>query len=107
MSRAERDKGARFERKVAAILRAHGLPIDRTARQSGIRVRGDLTGVPGYYWSLKDHVTLRMPLWIREADADALEGDVPLVVYNLRGRVRADLDADDLAKLLDLARLTA
>lgn len=108
MSRAERDKGARGEREVAAVLRAHHLPAVRTPNSGGLTVRGDLTGVPGYHFEVKRQETLRLPLWIRQANAEAGTADVPVVVWRTnRGPWRADLPLHALAKLLDLARLTA
>jgi hypothetical protein len=140
MSASERRKGARGEREVAAVLRAHGLPVDRTVQQSGIYLRGDLTGVPGYHFEVKRQEALRLPLWLRQAEADALPatkclacegmghviaesgtlarcdqcggrgatgGDVPVVTFRQnQGRWYATLPLDDLAKLLDLARLS-
>jgi len=135
VSRAERDKGARGEREVAAVLRRHGLPVDRTIQQSGFYVRGDLTGVPGYHFEVKRQETLRVPQWIRQAWADC-DDAVPVVVFRTNagfsqaevvrvdelgndmgvatirvpdalGEWHAILPLADLAKLLDLARLTA
>jgi len=108
VSRAERDKGARGEREVAAILRRYGLPADRTVQQSGIYLRGDLTGVPGYHFEIKRQETLRLPAWLRQAREDAANGDVPVVAFRQSGdEWHAVLPLDALAKLLDLARLTA
>ena len=118
MSRAERDKGARGEREVATILRAHDLPAVRTPNSGGLHVRGDLTGVPGYHFEVKRQETARVPAWLRQAREEC--GDaVPVVVFRQSARVaRSDrphpitrwhavLPLDELAKLLDLARLTA
>ncbi len=113
MSRAERAKGARGEREVAAVLRARRLPVDRTARQGGLVVRGDLTGVPGYHFEVKRQETLRLPAWLRQMERDvAGTENVPVLVFrtNTRGPVgewHAVVRLRDLAKLLDLARLTA
>ena len=120
MSRAERDKGARGEREVAAILRAHDLPAVRTPNSGGLHVRGDLTGVPGYHFEVKRQETARVPTWLRQARAEC--GDaVPVVAFRtnlphslaggsvvvVTGEWHAILPLDDLARLLDLARLTA
>jgi len=108
MSRTERDKGARGEREVAVLLRRHNLPADRTVQQSGIYLRGDLTGVPGYHFEVKRQETLRLPTWLRQAAADAPAGQVPVVAWRTNhDDWYAALKLDDLAKLLDLARLTA
>ena len=107
VSRAERDKGARGEREVAAVLRAHNLPAVRTPNSGGLQVRGDLTGVPGYHFEVKRQETARVSLWTRQAHAEC--GDaVPVVVWRQNAsQWFAILPLQDLAKLLDLARLTA
>jgi hypothetical protein len=108
MSRAERDKGARGEREVVAILKRHDLPAVRTPNSGGLHVRGDLTGVPGYHFEVKRQETLRIPTWLRQANKDAPAGDTPVVVFRQSNDLwYAALTLDDLAKLLDLARLTA
>ena len=112
MSRAERDKGARGEREVVAILNNNGLRAVRTPNSGGLHVRGDLTGVPGYHFEVKRQETLRLPTWLRQAQTDAiLESGptaVPVVAWRQnQGEWYAALPLDDLAKLLDLARLTA
>jgi Holliday junction resolvase len=107
MSRAERDKGARGEREVAAVLRAHGLAVDRTIQQSGIYLRGDLTGVPGYHFEVKRQEALRLPLWLRQVSRDAPPGSTPVLAFRQSNEQwYAVLALADLAKLLDLARLS-
>jgi len=116
MSRAEREKGARGEREVAAVLRAHNLPAVRTSNSGGLHVRGDLTGVPGYHFEVKRQETLRIQQWVRQAWDDCPpDGTVPVVVFrtnrvpldNPLGLWHAVISLSELAKLLDLARLTA
>jgi len=107
VSRAERDKGARGEREVATILRAHHLPAVRTPNSGGLHVRGDLTGVPGYHFEVKRQETLRLPTWLKQA-RDEADFAVPVVAWRTNhSDWYAALPLDDLAKLLDLARLTA
>jgi len=107
VSRAERDKGARGEREVATILRAHNLPAVRTPNSGGLHVRGDLTGVPGFHFEVKRQETLRLPLWLAQARAEC--GDaVPVVAHRTNlSAWYATMPLADLAELLDLARLTA
>ena len=108
MSRAVRDKGARGEREVVAILKRHGLPAVRTPNSGGLHVKGDLTGVPGYHFEVKRQETLRLPLWLRQAEEDAPAETVPVVAWrHNQGDWYAALPLDGLARLLDLARLTA
>lgn len=107
MSASERRKGAVAEREVAALLRAHGLPVDRTVQNSGIYLRGDLTGVPGYHFEVKRQETARVPSWLRQAREECGEA-VPVVAWRANHEEWvAILPLAELAKLLDLARLTA
>jgi Holliday junction resolvase len=103
---SERTKGVRGEREVAAVLRAHGLPCDRTIQQAGVFVRGDLTGVPGYHFEVKRQEVLRLPTWLRQAAAEAPAEAVPVVTWRQsKGHWYATLPLNELAHLLDLARL--
>ena len=107
MSATERRKGADGEREVAAILRQHHLPVDRTVNNSGVFLRGDLTGVEGYHIEVKRQETLRLPTWLRQA-ADDCGDAVPVVAFRQnRGDWFATLPLHDLARLLDTARLQA
>lgn len=100
MSAAERSKGARGEREVADVFRSFGLPVDRTVHNAGLYLRGDITGVEGYHVEVKRQETLRVPQWIRQAEAEC--GDcVPIVTFRQnRGEWYAALPLRDLARLL-------
>lgn len=100
MSASERHKGARGEREVADMLRSFGLPVDRTVHNSGLYLRGDITGVEGYHVEVKRQETLRVPAWIRQAQDEC--GDlVPIVAFRQnRGEWFAALPLRDLARLI-------
>lgn len=100
VARAERDKGARGEREVAAIFRGHGFDCDRTPNSGGLRFRGDLYGNVPLHVEVKRQEVLRLPLWMRQAEADA--GDLtPVVAFRQSGgRWYAALPLDDLAGLV-------
>lgn len=103
MSRAERDKGARGEREVCDVLRSFGVAADRTVQNSGLYLRGDITGVPGYHVEVKRQETLRLPTWLRQA-ADECGECVPVVAFRQnRGDWFAALPLRDLARLLGAA----
>lgn len=101
MSASERNKGARGEREVVAIYRSF-FPDERVQRAGGgAQETLDLIRVPGAVVSVKRQETLRLPLWIREADAavDGL-GLVPIIAFrSSRMEWRADLPLRDLARL--------
>lgn len=107
MSRSERRKGAEGELEAAKVLRAHGIDAHRIPNSGGLRVKGDLTGIPGYHFEVKRQETIRLGEWLRQA-ADECEGKVPVVAHRTnRSPWYATLPLDDLARLLELARLTA
>lgn len=100
MSASERHKGKRGEQEVANVFRALGLPADRTVQNSGLYLRGDLTGVEGYHLEVKRQETLRVPAWLRQAQAEC--GDlVPVVAFRQnKGEWYAALPLRDLARLI-------
>lgn len=101
MSNRERRKGADGEREVVALLRAAGLPVDRTARQGGISVRGDLAGIPGVHVEVKRQEQARPWAWWEQAQADAPAGTIPVVAFRRsRSEWLALLPLDALARLL-------
>lgn len=103
MSAAEREKGARGEREVVALFREF-FPDAAVQRAAGgaRQESGDLVRVPGALVSVKRQETLRLPLWIRQADADADGlGLVPVVAYRTnRMEWRGDLPLRDLARFI-------
>jgi hypothetical protein len=98
----------RGELEVSKVLGEYGLPVVRTPNSGGLHVRGDLTGVPGYHFEVKRQEALRLPEWLRQAHRDAAEDNaVPVVCFRQNaGEWHAVLPLEDLAKLLDMARLT-
>ena len=67
MSRRERQKGARGERDLRDLFRAHGFD----ARRDG-RLDADLVhDVPGIHVECKRCETLLVPKWLRQVVADA------------------------------------
>lgn len=87
MSRAERDKGARGEREVAAIFRAAGFDCDRTPNSGALRIAGDLYGdaLP-LHVEAKNQRVLRIPLWLRQTLAEAPPDLFPLLAFRLDRR---------------------
>jgi hypothetical protein len=102
MSRAQRDRGARFEREVVDAAKAAGYPLAaRTSDGRHQRTRGDIAGVPGV--SIECKRTEKFS--IRQAWAQALEQaaatDLPVVVTRWdHGPALAVLPLDELLALL-------
>jgi len=101
MARAERDKGARGEREVAELFRAHGFDCDRVPNSGGLRLRGDLYGDLPVHVEVKRQNTARPWLWLAQAEAEAPPDTVAVVAFR---RDRSDwyamLPLEELVRLL-------
>lgn len=78
MSRMQRDKGRRAEAEVAAIYTRHGYAV------RGLEGRGDHLAVRHglvIHSEVKRQEVLRLPLWSRQALAEAPEGAIPVVAF--------------------------
>lgn len=79
MTRSEREKGARGEREVAAIFRAHGFDCERTPNSGGLRFRGDLLGLLGVHVEVKRQEIARPWAWWEQAKSEAAESVAPVM----------------------------
>ena len=104
MSRAERAKGARAEREVAAIFRAHGFDCERTPNSGGLRVKGDLTGDVPAHVEVKWQEVARPWLWWEQASSEAPLQMMPVVAFRRsRSPWLAIVSLNMLAALLALS----
>ena len=104
MARAEREKGARGEREVVALLRRWGFACDRSPNSGGLYIPGDVVGVEGYHIEVKRQERLRLPEWIEQARSEAPPGASPVVVFRRsRDEWYAALPLADLAELMGAA----
>lgn len=86
MGKASKTKGRRGELEVAAILRAHGFPGRRTAQYCGnTGDASDVVGLDGYHIEVKRCERVQMFEWIAQAEHDAKDGAVPIVVFRKNG----------------------
>lgn len=78
-----RDKGARFERQLAAILRDYGYhDCRRTAQYCGKSGdSADVVGLPGIHIEAKHQETMRLYDWMAQAVRDAAPGKIPAVFH--------------------------
>lgn len=66
------DRGKRWERAVAEVLRGHGHPYAERALGLGAHYdRGDIGGVPGFYLEAKDCARHELAKWSDEARVQA------------------------------------
>jgi len=100
MAKRERAKGIAGELEVAAIFREHGFDCDRVPNSGGLRIKGDLYGGLPVHVEVKRQEVLRLPLWLRQAEAEC--GPlVPVVAFRQnRGKWYAAIELSQLAALL-------
>lgn len=100
MSAASRRKGVSGEREVAAVWESHGCTV------RGLEGCGDhmVFSIGGHliHSEAKRHADrVRIPEWMRQAEAEAPAGAVPVVAFRQdRGRWYAVLPLDDLARIV-------
>lgn len=121
MGKPSRDKGARGEREVVAILRAHGLDCDRTPNSGGLFIPGDVVGLDGFHLEVKRAERLKIGEWLRQAWEDSRpvigergsSNQTPIVIFRMNdapenyplGVWHACLPFEDLAALLTQAAI--
>lgn len=77
-----RNKGARFERDVAAMLREHGFTdAVRGQQYCGLKGNADVIGLPGIHIEAKHQEKLYPYDWMEQSKRDAKEGEIPIVVF--------------------------
>jgi Holliday junction resolvase len=109
MAKSQRDKGARGEREVVAILKHEG--YDDAERTAGMQANGfvrkhaDVHGLPGLHMEVKRQETLHLDAWHAQAEAESeVSGDVPVVVYRRSGKPwRVSMDLKEFIMLYSCA----
>jgi Holliday junction resolvase len=89
MAKMSRDKGKRGELEVVHVFRGAGIPADRTAalQAGGVEGEADVrVGVPGLHVEVKRDEHKSVDAMVRQAEADAPEGAVPVVTYRRNGQ---------------------
>jgi hypothetical protein len=110
MGRASRDKGARGEVEVCALLHAHGWKHAHRNFDSGSAGGGDIArGPAGVALEVKRTEALRLREAWRQAQEDADgRGDIPVVLHRWNGGGwLAVLPAEELLALLALREKAA
>lgn len=90
MGKMSRDKGARFEREVAALFKEWGYDAHRTAQYRGNTGQaGDVEGVPYIHIEAKHCERMTLYDWMEQAQRDArAEGknNLPVVIHRQNGK---------------------
>lgn len=97
-----RQKGARFERQLAARLREHGYGARRTAQYCGnTGDAADVVGLPGLHIEAKHRETMRLYEWMSQAKRDS-EGTerLPAVFHKKNNApILVTMELDDFMQL--------
>lgn len=103
MSKASRDKGLSGEREVRHVFEEAGLE-PRSLEFSGDHLVVCAAGIT-LHLEVKRAEALRMTDWSKQAESEAPQGTLPLVVYRRnREPWRVSIKLDDLVALLLLLR---
>lgn len=96
-----RDKGARFERDVAAMLREHGFGDAKRGQQyCGLKGNADVVGLPGIHIEAKHCEKLYPYDWMEQSKRDAKEGEIPIVIFKKnRCEVLVQMTFEDFMKI--------
>lgn len=77
-----RQKGARFERKLASLFREYGYDCRRGQQYCGANGDADVIGLPGIHVEAKAVETMRLYDWMEQAKRDSDgTGNLPVVFH--------------------------
>ena len=95
-----RDKGKRFERTLAGMLRAQGYPCRRGQQYSGASGDADVVGLPGIHIEAKAVERLNLYDAMAQARRDARADELPAVMHKRNHcAVLVTMELDDWARL--------
>ena len=76
-----RQKGARFERTLAAALRDYGYECRRGQQYCGTNGDADVIGLPGIHIEAKHQERMSLYDWMEQAKRDARQYELPAVFH--------------------------
>lgn len=76
-----RQKGARFERTLAAALRDYGYECRRGQQYCGANGDADVIGLPGIHIEAKHQERMSLYDWMEQAKRDARKDELPAVFH--------------------------
>lgn len=76
-----RRKGADYEREIARKLREYGYNARRGQQYSGLNGDADVIGLDGIHIECKRTEKTDLYSWIAQANRDAREGELPVVLH--------------------------
>jgi Holliday junction resolvase len=97
-----KQKGARFERTLAAMFKQYGYTdAHRTAQYCGnTGAAADVVGLPGIHIEAKHQEQMRLYDWMAQAKRDAVEGNLPAVFHKKNNAaILVTMELPDFMKL--------
>lgn len=95
-----RDKGKRFERKLAGMLRNYGYNARRGQQYCGANGDADVIGLPGIHIEAKAVERLNIYDAMSQAKRDARDGELPAVFHKKNNcNVLVTMEFDDWIRL--------
>lgn len=95
-----RDKGKRFERKLAGMLRNYGYDARRGQQYCGTNGDADVIGLPGIHIEAKAVERLNIYDAMSQAKRDARDGELPAVFHKKNNcNVLVTMEFDDWIRL--------
>lgn len=104
-----KEKGKRFERQLAGMIRDYGYDAHRSAQYCGKNGGvADVVGLPGIHIEAKHQETMRLYDWIDQAKRDVRDadnGDVPVVMHKKNNaEVLVTMRFDDFMEMYNKSR---
>ncbi len=98
-----KQKGARFERLLAAKLREYGYDTRRTAQYCGnTGDAADVVGLPDVHIEAKHQEQMRLYDWMEQAKRDAKDGRLPAVFHKKNNApILVTMEFEDWMKLYE------
>lgn len=76
-----KQKGKRGERELAKLLQTYGYDTRRGQQYCGIEGDADVVGIDGLHIECKRAEQVRDEVFLKQAEHDAKEGEIPVVMY--------------------------
>ena len=96
-----RAKGAKAERELTHILRTQGHTEARRGQQyCGANGDADVIGVKGIHIEVKRQEKVYDEKWMKQAEADAKQGEIPVVIYRRNHEKWKLLIRQDIADII-------
>lgn len=101
-----RDKGARYERHIAQVLREHGYEAERGCQHAGGKDSPDVKhNMHGIHIEAKKTEHLRIWEALEQSKRDAGEDEIPIVVFSRnRSKDYVALSFEDFLKIVGESR---